>query len=114
MHSSRTLGAVALAAIFVAGVSFAIVDVSLGDGCATGPCSNGVPIVAVTFAVLGALALLVSALPAVTWVVERVRASRDASRDEDDAESQDPALLRPSAGAATDDGSTDEGHAEGG
>jgi len=75
--SRRALGVFALAAIVVAAISFAIVDVAI----ASQPCSAselgcaGVapPIVAVTFSALGALGLLVSILPAVNWVVESIQ-----------------------------------------
>lgn len=83
MHSPRTLGVVALAAILVAAVSFAIVDVTIADGCAGGPCTAGIPAVAITFAALGALAALVSVIPAVSWIVEAIRTARAASHDED-------------------------------
>ena len=59
MHSSRVLGVVALTAILVAAISFAVVDVSIAAGCDEGPCNTGIPIVAITFAALGALAALV-------------------------------------------------------
>jgi hypothetical protein len=83
MHSSRVLGAVALAAIVVAAISFAIVDVSISDGCGGSPCASGLPVTAITFAVLGALALLVSALPAVSWIVEAIQAARHSDADAD-------------------------------
>ena len=85
MHSTRVLGVVALVAILVAAVSFAVVDVSISDGCAAGPCNNGIPVVAITFAALGGLAALVSVIPAVTWIVEAVRSARH-SHDELDRE----------------------------
>src|SRR5689334_2938281 len=86
MHSSRVLGVVALGAILVAAISFAVVDVSIADGCGDGPCNGGIPIVAITFAALGALAALVSVLPAVTWIVDAIRSARHASHLDDDAE----------------------------
>lgn len=76
MHSPRVLGTIALSAIVVAAVSFAVVDVVIDDGCATGPCNAGIPIVAITFAALGALAALVSVIPAVGWIVEAIRDAR--------------------------------------
>ena len=76
MHSPRVLGVVALGAILVAAISFAVVDVSIADGCGQGPCNNGIPVVAITFAVLGGLAALVSIIPAVTWIVDAVRDAR--------------------------------------
>ncbi len=83
MHSSRVLGVVALMAILVAAVSFAVVDVTITDGCGAGPCKAGIPIVAITFAALGALAALVSVIPAVSWIIEAIRTARAASHEED-------------------------------
>ncbi len=82
MHSSRVLGVVALGAIAVAAISFAIVDVTIADACADA-CSGGIPIVAITFAALGALAALVSIVPAVGWIVETVRDARHVSPESD-------------------------------
>ncbi|WP_395639223.1 hypothetical protein [Pseudolysinimonas sp.] len=85
MHSSRVLGVVALVAILVAAVSFAVVDVTIADGCAGTPCNNGIPIVAITFASLGGLAALVSVIPAVSWLVEAIRTARHASHEDDES-----------------------------
>jgi hypothetical protein len=82
MHSSRVLGVVALCAIAVAAISFAVVDVTIADGCAAG-CDTGIPIIAITFAALGALAALVSIVPAVGWIVEAVRDARHVSPESD-------------------------------
>ncbi len=95
MHSSRVLGVIALSAILVAAISFAVVDVSIADGCGQGPCNAGIPIVAITFAALGALAALVSIIPAVTWIVEAVRTARH-SQPEVDRELARAHLPRPS------------------
>ena len=88
MQSRRILGAVALGAIVVAAVSFGIVDVSIADanncvGAAVACTDESVPPVAVTFAALGALALLVSILPTVQWIVEAIQASRTSNHDAD-------------------------------
>ena len=83
MHSPRVLGTIALSAILVAAVSFGIVDVAISDGCADGPCNSGIPVVAITFAALGALAALVSVLPAVGWIVEAIRGARAPHPDAD-------------------------------
>jgi hypothetical protein len=77
---------VALGAIVIAAVSFGIVDVSIADanGCvgADLPCADEtVPPIAVTFAALGALALLVSILPTVQWIIEAIHAGRITHRD---------------------------------
>ena len=82
MHSSRVLGTVALSAIVVAAISFAVVDVTVADGCAL-DCSSGIPVIAITFAGLGALAALVSIVPAIGWIVESVRDSRSVSPEHD-------------------------------
>lgn len=94
MHSSRVLGVIALVAILVAAVSFAVVDVTISDGCAGGPCNAGIPIVAITFAALGGLATLVSVIPAVSWIVDAIRTARHASH-EDDEELARAARVRP-------------------
>lgn len=94
MHSSRVLGVVALTAILVAAVSFAVVDVSIASGCGAALCNAGIPIVAITFAALGALAALVSVIPAVSWIVEAIRTARAASH-EDDRELARAARARP-------------------
>ena len=78
MHSRQVLGAIALSAIVVAAISFAVVDASIAsaNGCmgTPSPCDDrSVPIVAITFSLLGVLALLVSILPAVTWIVEAIQ-----------------------------------------
>jgi hypothetical protein len=83
VHSPRMLGMVALAALLVAAISFAIVDVTVGDRCAGPDCGAGIPIIAITFAALGVLAALVSIVPAVGWIVEAVRDARAASPEHD-------------------------------
>ncbi len=95
MHSSRVLGVVALVAILVAAVSFAVVDVTIADGCANGPCNAGIPIVAITFAALGGLAALVSVIPAVSWMVEAIRTARHASHEDDEALARAARVRRP-------------------
>jgi hypothetical protein len=98
MRSSRGLGAVALGAIVIAAISFAVVDITAG-GC-DASCGADVPVVAITFAALGSLALLVSVLPAVTWIVEAVQSNRSASAE---ADRELARLARPSRGIAEDD-----------
>ena len=88
MYSRRILGAVALGAIVIAAVSFGIVDVSIADAndCvgSTVACSDqSVPPIAITFAALGALALLVSILPSVQWIVEAIQAGRTTNHEAD-------------------------------
>lgn len=86
MHSRRVLGAVALGAIVVAAVSFGIVDWSIADanGCvgSSSVCvDHAVPPVAISFAALGGLTLLVSILPTVQWIVEAIQAGRTSAHD---------------------------------
>ena len=88
MQSRRILGAVALGAIVVAAVSFGIVDVSIADandcvGAAVACSERAVPPVAISFAALGALALLVSIVPTVQWIVEAIQTGRTSNRDAD-------------------------------
>lgn len=97
MHSSRVLGAVALASILIAAISFGVVDVAISGGCVDSPCSSGVPVLAITFAALGGLALLVSVLPAVTWIVDAVRANRPSNHDADRDAARAVRRRRPSA-----------------
>ena len=88
MHSRRMLGAIALCAIVIAAISFTVVDISTSgaSGClgATAGCAERtVPVVAISFAALGIMALLVSILPAVGWIVEAVRETRIVLSDAD-------------------------------
>lgn len=83
MHSSRVLGVVALGSIIVAAISFAVVDVVVAGMCDTANCTAEIPIVAISFAALGALAALVSIVPAVGWIVEAVRDARHVSSQND-------------------------------
>src|SRR4051812_13330555 len=74
VRSKRVLGAVALIAIVVAAISFAVVDVSTSaaSGCLDSnvPCTDTVvPPIAVVCAVIGSIALIAAAIPAVTWIV---------------------------------------------
>lgn len=98
MRTSRGLGAIALGAIVVAASSFAVVDITAG-GCGAS-CGADVPVVAITFAALGSLALLVSVLPAVTWIVEAVQSTRAANAE---ADRELARLARPSRGTAEED-----------
>lgn len=82
MHSHRTLGAVALGAVVVSAVSFAVVDVSIANanGCigARDACiDQAIPVVAVTFGALGILSLAVSIVPALQWFVRALQAVRE-------------------------------------
>ncbi len=80
------LGAVALGAIVVAAISFGVVDVSIAEanGCVgvSSVClDHAVPPVAISFAGLGALALLASIVPMVRWIVEAIHAGRTSEHD---------------------------------
>ena len=88
MHSRRVFGAVALGAIVIAALSFGIVDVTIADanncvGAAVACADKTVPPVAITFAALGALALLVSILPTVQWILEAIQTGRTTNHDAD-------------------------------
>ena len=87
VHSRHVLGAVALGAIVVAAVSFAVVDASIAaaNGCMdASPCDDhAVPVVAVTFSILGMAALLISIVPAVTWIVEAIQVHHTATQHSD-------------------------------
>ena len=83
VHRLRLAVVIVLSAILVAAVSFAVVDVSIADGCGDGACNAGIPAVAITFAALGGLAVLVSVIPAVTWIVEAIRNARHPHPDVD-------------------------------
>jgi len=105
VQSRRILGAVALGAIVVAAVSFGIVDVSIADandcvGAAVACADKSVPPIAVSFAALGALALLVSILPTVQWIVEAIQTSRTSNRD---ADIEEAVLARRRTRALADD-----------
>lgn len=77
MLSRRALGIFALAAVILAAISFAVVDVSIADanGCVgvSGPCSDTtMPENAMVFAIVGTLALLLSVVPAINWFVSEI------------------------------------------
>jgi hypothetical protein len=74
VFSRRALGIFALAAVVLAAISFAIVDVSIADanGClgVSGPCPDiSMPSIATLFAIIGTVSLLASILPAINWFV---------------------------------------------
>jgi hypothetical protein len=76
----RALGIFALCAVILAAISFAVVDVSIANanGCigVSGPCADrSLPVVAVTFAIIGTLALLASVLPAINWFIGAIHHS---------------------------------------
>lgn len=80
----------------IAAVSFGIVDVSIADandcvGSSVACSDETVPPVAITFAALGVLALLVSILPTVQWIVEAIQHSRTSNHD---AEVEEALLAR--------------------
>jgi fumarate reductase subunit D len=71
MQSPRALGIFALAAVILAAISFAAVDISLStaDG-------DALPAVTITAAIIGTVALLASVLPAITWFVDAIHHAR--------------------------------------
>jgi hypothetical protein len=75
--SRRALGIFALAAVILAAISFAVVDVNIANanGCVgvSGPCSDTrMPLIATAFAILGTIALLLSVVPAVRWFLTAI------------------------------------------
>lgn len=63
VQSSRALGVFALAAVILAAISFAAVDVVI----TTAP-HDTLPVAAVTYALIGTFALLASVIPAFIWL----------------------------------------------
>ncbi len=82
MRSRRALGAIAISAVVVAAVSFAVVDISTSaaSGCmqSSGPCTEVVtPSVATAFAVVGAVSLVAAVVPAVMWILRSLGTQRE-------------------------------------
>ncbi|HEX7835478.1 MAG TPA: hypothetical protein VF479_08435 [Pseudolysinimonas sp.] len=78
MFSRRALGIAALAAVILAAISFAVVDVSIAEanGCigVSGPCADtSMPFEATAFAIVGLLALMLSVIPAAKWVSDAMQ-----------------------------------------
>lgn len=78
MHSYRVLGVVALSAIVLAVICFTVVDITIdgANGClgTRALCrEHEVPAIAVGYAVIGGLAVLVSAGFASGWLVGMLR-----------------------------------------
>jgi hypothetical protein len=72
VFSRRALGIFALAAVVLAAISFAVVDVSIANAndCigVSGPCvDTAMPAMATIFAIIGTVSLLLSVLPAISW-----------------------------------------------
>jgi hypothetical protein len=70
----RSLGIFALAAVILAAISFALVDVSIANanGCigATRACPDSdMPTSAIVCAIIGTIALLASVRPAIQWFI---------------------------------------------
>lgn len=87
MFSRRALGIFALAAVVLAAISFAVVDVSIANanGCigVSGPCPDTtMPGVATVFAILGTLFLLASVLPAINWFAGAMHHAHDVAEFE--------------------------------
>lgn len=71
MQSPRALGIFALAAVILAAISFAAVDISLSTAF-----GDVLPPVTVAAAIVGTIALLASVLPAITWFVDAIHHAR--------------------------------------
>jgi hypothetical protein len=102
VFSRRALGIFALAAVVLAAISFAIVDVSIANAndCVgvSGPCADtNMPGVATTFAIIGTLSLLVSVLPAISWFMRAIHHSNH------DADFESMRVIVPSVTAPFDD-----------
>lgn len=97
MQSRRALGTLALISLVTAAVSFAIVDMTTtvaktcAAAAAVGPaCAHdAVPVVAVTFTVVGFLAVAVGLVPGIGWVLASLSAARGTEDDLDDELSDD-------------------------
>lgn len=82
MRSRGALGAIAIAAIVVAAISFAVVDISTSaaSGClgAAGPCADDTtPGLATGFAIAGAVSLAIAVVVAVLWMLQDLGARRE-------------------------------------
>lgn len=109
MRTRQVLGTIAIAGIVIAAISFAVVDVSTSaasgcpqtdDSCAT----HDAPQLAIVFAVIGAIALLASIIPAIAWIVTSVSAQRGAVHTSVDYSRRPTARVRDEG---SDDGFTD-------
>ena len=78
VQSSRALGVFALAAVILAAISFAAVDVVI----TTAAPNDTLPVAAVTYALIGTFALLASVVPAFIWFAR----SMSHPRHDDDIE----------------------------
>jgi len=87
VFSRRALGIFALAAVVLAAISFAVVDVSIANanGCigVSGPCPDTtMPWVATVFASIGTISLLASVLPAINWFIGAMHHAHDVAEFE--------------------------------
>lgn len=100
MRSRRALGGIALTAVIVAAVSFAVVDVSTSaaSGCidAVLCTERTLPPIAIVFAVIGSVALVAGIVPALTWLVSAIATYGGSP-------SSDPEYRRPAVAYASDD-----------
>jgi hypothetical protein len=100
VQTRRALGIAALGAVVLAAICFAVVDVSIANanGCvgSADPCADRtIPVMAIWFAVVGTLALLVSILPAIHWFVRAVQhRSDDHDHDHDYVDEADLEVSR--------------------
>jgi len=82
VRSKWALGAIAITAIIVAAISFAVVDISTSaaSGCldTRAPCTErATPEIATVFAAIGGVALLVAVVAAITWIVRSLTTKRE-------------------------------------
>lgn len=89
MQSPRALGIFALAAVILAAISFAAVDISLSTAF-----GDVLPPVTVVAAIVGTVALLASVLPAITWFVDAIHARHDADIEPVTLAVRQPALAQ--------------------
>ena len=106
MRSRRALGTIAIIAIVVAAISFAVVDISTSaaNGCldSGAPCTERAsPGVATVFAIVGVIALVAAIVPAITWLVHALPGQGARETDVDYSR-------RPSARVRDDDEDADD------
>jgi hypothetical protein len=89
VRSRRALGTIAIVAIVVAAISFAVVDISTSaaSGCldTSSPCSERAsPAIATLFAIIGSIALVAAIVPAIAWLVRALPGQQAARETEVD------------------------------
>jgi hypothetical protein len=99
VRSRWALGAIAITAIIVAAISFAVVDISTSaaSGCldAGAPCTErSTPELAAVAAVVGALALLLAVITGITWIVRDLATRREVRQTDVDYSRRPTARVR--------------------